>query len=80
MRAENLVALFVDEDLVARRRLADQSGRVFASVAADPAYYADAQPPDDPPAVDQRRFAGSGAAMVAAGWLAFALTGEAPFF
>ena len=64
----------------ASRRLADESGRVFASVAADPAYYAGAQAPDDPPAVDQRRFADSGAAMVGAGWLAFALTGEPPPF
>jgi uncharacterized protein len=59
----------------ARRRLADDDGRVLASVAADPEYYASAET-DDPPAVDRRRFADSGAAMVFAAWLAFALTGE----
>lgn len=60
----------------ARRHLADDDGRVFASIAADPEYYARAET-DDPPAVDRRRFADSGAAMASAAWLAFALTGEA---
>jgi uncharacterized protein len=64
----------------ARRRLADDAGRVFASVAADAEYYAGARPADELPAVDQRRFADSGAAMVSAAWLAFAVTGEAPGF
>ena len=60
----------------ARRRLADDEGRVFASVAADPDYYAGARTADDPPAVDRRRFADASAAMVSAAWLASALTGE----
>ncbi len=64
----------------ARRRLADDAGRVFASVAADPEYYASARPGDDPPAVDQRRFADSGAAMVSAAWLGFAVSGDVPGF
>jgi uncharacterized protein YyaL (SSP411 family) len=59
----------------ARRRLAADDGRVFASVAADPEYYASAET-DDPPAVDRRRFADSAAAMVFAALVAFALTGE----
>jgi uncharacterized protein YyaL (SSP411 family) len=64
----------------ARRRLADDAGRVFASVAADAEYYAGARPADELPAVDQRRFADSGAAMVSAAWLGFAVTGEVPAF
>lgn len=64
----------------ARRRLADQQGRVFASVAADPEYYATTRPADDLPAVDRRRFADAGAAMVGAAWLGFAVTAEAPGF
>jgi uncharacterized protein len=63
----------------ARRRLADDDGRVLASVAADPEYYAGAET-DDPPAVDRRRFADSAAAMASAAWLAFAVTGDAPGF
>jgi hypothetical protein len=64
----------------ARRRLADDEGRVFASVAADPAYYAGVRSAEDLPAVDRRRFADSGAAMVTASWLDFALSGEPPSF
>lgn len=64
----------------ARRRLADQEGRVFASVAADPEYYAATRPADDLPAVDRRRFADAGAAMVGAAWLGLAVTAEAPGF
>jgi len=62
----------------ARRRLADAEGRVLASVAADPAYYArgPAAATDEMPAVDRRRFADGSAAMVAAAKLALALTGE----
>lgn len=63
----------------ARRRLADDDGRVFASVAADPEYYANAET-DDLPAVDRRRFADSAAAMVSAAWLAFAVAGDMPEF
>src|SRR6266540_1932895 len=62
----------------ARRGLADREGRVFASVAADPEYYA--RPGSDPPPVDRRRFADAGAAMVGAGCLALAMTGESPGF
>ena len=61
----------------ARRRLADQRGRVLGSVAADPAYYA--APPGrsaGPPAVDTRRFADASAAMIAASSLLLAVTGE----
>jgi uncharacterized protein YyaL (SSP411 family) len=62
----------------ARRRLADAEGRVLASVAADPDYYADPEGRDDLPAVDRRRFADAGAEMASAAWLGFAVTGEAP--
>jgi uncharacterized protein len=60
----------------ARRRLADHEGRVFASVAADPDYYAGARGPAEPPPVDRRRFADASAAILSAAWLAFALTGD----
>ena len=66
----------------ARRRLADEAGRVLASMAADPGYYArrDAPgapgEPDDLPAVDRRRFADASAAMTSAALLALAVTGE----
>jgi uncharacterized protein YyaL (SSP411 family) len=62
----------------ARRHLADHDGRVFASIAADPDYYAGARDTDEPPPVDLRRFADAGAAMLSAAWLAFALTGVSP--
>jgi hypothetical protein len=64
----------------ARRRLADAEGHVFASVAADPAYYAGAKAAEDMPAVDRRRFASASAAMVSAGWLAFIAMGERYLF
>jgi hypothetical protein len=64
----------------ARRRLADAEGRVFASAAADPAYYAGANGGEEMPAVDRRRFAAAGAAMVSAGWLASMVTGVWPPF
>ena len=60
----------------ARRRLADDEGRVFASVAADPDYYAGARAPDEPPVVDRRRFADAAAAMASAAWLAVMLAEE----
>ncbi len=49
----------------ARTRLADESGRAWASIAAAPRAK-----------VDHRRFADAGAALARAGLLAFALTGE----
>jgi uncharacterized protein YyaL (SSP411 family) len=64
----------------ARRRLADQTGRVFASIAADAGRDDGARPADDSPPVDQRRFADAGAAMVAAAWFARAVTGEPAAF
>jgi len=64
----------------ARRRLADDAGRVFASVAADAPYYAGARRADELPAVDRRRFADSSAAMVSAAWLGFAVSGDPPAF
>jgi uncharacterized protein len=63
----------------ARRRLADDEGRVLASIAADPEYYARAST-DVQPAVDRRRFADAGAAMASAAWLASAFTANAPEF
>jgi len=62
----------------ARRRLADGEGRIFSSVAADPEYYAGApaRTADELPAVDRRRFADGGAAMVSAAALAHALCGD----
>src|SRR5262249_27163004 len=64
----------------ARLRLADADGRLFASVAADPAYYAGSSVAEEMPAVDRRRFAAASAAMASAGWLATAATGEPSFF
>jgi uncharacterized protein len=64
----------------ARLRLADQTGRVFASIAADPERHAEALPADDAPPVDRRRFADAGAAMVAAAWFGLAVTGEPASF
>lgn len=67
----------------ARRRLADDRGRVFSSIPAragpasdDRAAEGDAAGDDDAPPADRRRFAGAGAAMVSAGRLALAVTGE----
>lgn len=61
----------------ARRRLADGDGRILASVAADPEYYAALEHADaDMPAVDRRRFADAGAAIYSAALLARAMTGE----
>jgi uncharacterized protein len=51
---------------LARQRLADAEGRVYASIAAAPRE-----------AVDRRRFADAGAALARAGLLAATLTGEA---
>jgi hypothetical protein len=59
----------------ARRRLADDAGRVLASVAADPDYYA-RRDELEPPPVDRRRFADAAAAMSSAGLLGMAVTGE----
>ncbi len=66
----------------ARRRLADETGRVWASVAADPDYYEArrAERPGTMPAVDRRRFADAAAAMAAADRLVFATTGVEPGF
>ena len=64
----------------AHLRLADQAGRVFASVAAEPGHEAGAWPADDAPPVDRRRFADAGAAMVAAAWFGLAVTGEPAAF
>ena len=66
----------------ARRRLADETGRVWASVAADPDYYKArrAERPGTMPAVDRRRFADAAAAMAAADRLVFATTGVEPGF
>jgi uncharacterized protein YyaL (SSP411 family) len=66
----------------ARRRLADEAGRVWASVAADPDYYnaRRAERPGSMPAVDRRRFADAAAAMAAADRLVFATTGVEPGF
>ena len=60
----------------ARRRLADHEGRVFASIAAGPEYHAGAQPTDDTPSVDRRRFADASGGMTDAAWYGFAVTGE----
>ena len=61
----------------ARRRLADEAGRVWASIAADPDYYEASRGDRERamPAVDQRRFADAAAAMAAADRLVFATTG-----
>jgi uncharacterized protein len=59
-----------------RQHLADQEGRVFASVAADPEYYAPMKGSDDPPPIDRRRFADASAAMTAAAWFGLSVTGE----
>src|SRR5262249_36502939 len=59
-----------------RQHLADHDGRVFASVAADPEYYAGAKGTDDPPPLDRRQFADASAATPAAGWFGRAVTGE----
>lgn len=67
----------------ARLRLADAQGRVFASVAAAPDYYARpeaARSTEDEPEVDRRRFADAGAAMFSAGLLAWSVTGQEPGF
>ncbi|HXJ81996.1 MAG TPA: DUF255 domain-containing protein [Candidatus Methylomirabilis sp.] len=64
----------------ARQRLADPTGRVFASIAADSAGPEAAWTVDDSPPVDRRRFADGGAAMVAASWLGWAVTGEPAVF
>jgi uncharacterized protein YyaL (SSP411 family) len=64
----------------ARQHLADQEGRVFASIAADPEYYAGVKAADDPPPLDRRRFADASAAMTAAAWLGLAVTGEPETF
>ena len=53
----------------ARAQLADERGRAWASIAAEPRAE-----------VDERRFADAGAALARAGLLAFALTGEDPGF
>ena len=60
----------------AHRRLADQAGRVFASIAAGPERHAVAWPADDTPPVDRRRFADAGAAMAAAAWFGVAVDGQ----
>jgi uncharacterized protein YyaL (SSP411 family) len=62
----------------ARRRLADAEGRVFASVEADPEYYAFAERTDEMPAVDRRRFADASAAATSAAWYGLAVTGDPP--
>ena len=60
-----------------RGRLADSGGRIFSSIAADPQYRADRAPDaEDAPEVDQRRFAAASAAVVSAGVLCRAVTGE----
>ena len=59
----------------ARSRLADADGHVYSSVAADAEYYAGRRD-DEPPAVDQRRFADASASICAAAWLHAAVTGE----
>jgi uncharacterized protein YyaL (SSP411 family) len=61
----------------ARLRLADQAGRVLASIAATPGQEAGQ---DDWPPVDRRRFADAGAAMASAAWLGLAVTGEPTLF
>jgi uncharacterized protein YyaL (SSP411 family) len=62
----------------ARRCLADQAGRVLASIAADPERHG--EPPDDTPSVDRRRFADANAAMVTAAWFNCAVSGEPVLF
>jgi uncharacterized protein YyaL (SSP411 family) len=60
----------------ARRRLADEAGRVFASIAADDGLATGEPLGDEIPPVDRRRFADASAAMAAAGWFGLAVTGE----
>jgi uncharacterized protein YyaL (SSP411 family) len=57
----------------ARLRLADQTGRVLASIAANPGQETGS---DDVLPVDRRRFADAGAAMASAAGLHLAATGE----
>jgi hypothetical protein len=66
----------------ARRRLADETGRVWASVAADPEYYAGSGGDRSAtmPPVDRRRFADAAAAMAVAAAQVFAVTGVEPGF
>jgi hypothetical protein len=64
----------------ARRRLADRAGRIFASVAAAPEYYAAGNSADRAdrakPEMDRRRFADGAASIALAAALARALTGD----
>jgi uncharacterized protein YyaL (SSP411 family) len=57
-----------------QQQLADHEGGVFASIAADPEYYAGAKGIADPPPLDRRRFADASAAMTAAAWFGLAVT------
>src|SRR5262249_20229370 len=63
----------------ARHRLADQEGRVFASIASGGESEAGGENvsgADDTAPVDRRRFADAGAAMATAAWFGLAVTGE----